>query len=428
MNKTYISTIDIFEKWFSIFTLLFSTSPIIPLFRLITDGTVLYEGEPLMQVLWFAIYLTLMFLVVLRWRNFLYVATKNKLLLLLIGLAVASVFWSVNPIFTLRRSMGLVFTSIFGIYLASRYSLKEQLHLLVWALGIVALLSLLFVIVPPHYGIENQGVYTGVWRGIYHHKNPLGHFMALSTIVFLLLNHARGVYKYFKWLAISCSFALLLFSTAKNPLISFLTILVLFPICKSLRWHYTLKIPFLVTAVLLGGAIAIFCLSDTSAVLGAFGKDTTFTGRTLLWYLLLNMGLQHPWLGYGYSAFWQGWDGPSAMIWNVMSWQPNHAHNGLLQLWLDLGLLGILLFTLSFIKTSIKAVNCASSTKTLEGFWPLICLAFIFLSNVSDSLILATNNTMWILYVAITFSIGVQEQLEKKINQVVTTMNQQGLA
>lgn len=428
MRRQSSLVIGLVERWFLIFTLLFSTSPIIPLLRLVTDGAVLYEGDPLMQSIWFAIYLVTLFLIILRWKQFIYIATKDKLLLLIIGLAIVSALWSADPLFALRRSIALVGTSIFGIYLASRYSLKEQLQLLAWALGIAALLSLLFVIVPPHYGIENKGVYAGVWRGIYHHKNPLGHFMALSAVVFLLLTPRKSIYRWFSWAAFGFSSSLLLLSTAKNPLVTFLSILALLPICKSLRWHYSLRIPFLIAVVLLGGSVAIFCLSDTVTVLGALGKDTTFTGRTELWYLLLNMGLQHPLLGYGYSAFWRGWDGPSAIIWNSLFWQPNHAHNGLLQLWLDLGLVGVFLFTLSFIKASLKAVDWVRSTKTLEGFWPLVYLAFMFLCNVSDSLILSANNIIWILYVATTFSMSVQRKPERKTSYVETTMNKQGLA
>lgn len=116
------------------------------------------------------LYIVNLFLIIVRWRRFIYVATTDKFLLLLTGLALISALWSAAPIVTLRRSLALVSTTIFGVYLASRFSLKEQLRLLAWALGIAALLSLLFVVVPPHYGIETRGVYTGVWRGIYHQK------------------------------------------------------------------------------------------------------------------------------------------------------------------------------------------------------------------------------------------------------------------
>jgi O-antigen ligase len=422
------ATFNLAEKWFAVFVIFFSTVPIIPLFRSVVEGSVIYDGDPLIQVILSAIYLISLFLIILRWRRFIYVAKTNILLLLLTGLALVSALWSSDPIFTLHRGVALVGTTIFGIYLASRYSLKEQLQLLAWAFGIAALLSLLFVIIPPHYGITTKGGYAGTGRGIYYSKNALGLVMALSSIVFLLLALSKSKYKWFNWLAFGLSFCLLLLSTAKGPLLTLITVIVLLPIYKALRWHYSLRIPFLISVVSLSGVVGTLFLSNAETIFGALGKDITLTGRTQLWYLLFDLGLQHPWLGYGYSSFWRGWDGPSAKVWSLLFWQPRHSHNGILQLWLDLGLVGVLLFTLSFIQASVKAVAWVRSTKTMEYFWSLIFLAFMLLNNVTESPILAATSTMWMLYVATTFSITVQSEQQRKTSSISTTINNQGLA
>lgn len=426
MRKT--SLIRFAEKGFASFVLFFSTAPLIPLFRVVTEGSIIANGDPLIQPIWFVIYLINLFLIILRWRRFIYIVKKNKIFLLITGLAVVSALWSADSILTLRSSMTLLFTNIFAIYLTMRYSFKEQLQLLAWALGIAALLSLLFVIVPPYYGIEINETHAGAWRGIYHQKNALGRYMSLSAVVFLLLAFSSSRYVWLLWVGFGISSSLLMFSTAKSALVTFLTILVLLPICKALRWHYGLRIPFLIALVLISGVVVTFVFTDVGTVLGILGKDTTLTGRTQLWYLLLNMGTQHPWLGYGYNGFWLGWDGPSALIWSSLLWQPRHAHNGFIQLWLDLGLIGVLLFSLSFIQASLKAVAWVRSTKTLEGFWPLIFLAWMSLSNVSDSMLLASNNILWMLYVATSLSMVVQSERERKTSYISTTLNKKGLA
>ena len=110
---------------------------------------------------------------------------------------------------------------------------------------------------PPHYGIETRGAYTGVWRGIYYNKNILGQVMTLSAIVFLLLALNKDRYRWFSWSIFSFSFGLLILSSAKNPLVSLLTILVLLPIYKAIRWHYSLRIPFLIAVVLILSLIHI---------------------------------------------------------------------------------------------------------------------------------------------------------------------------
>jgi O-antigen ligase len=423
--------IGLFERWFSIFTLLFSTTPIIYLFRVVTEteGDLIYNGDPLIQLIWFGIYLVNFFLIVLRWKLFIYVVQKNKLLLLITGLALVSALWSGDSIVTLRRSVALVLTTMFGVYLASRYSFKEQLQLLAWTFGIASLLSLLFVIVPPHYGLETKEFHAGIWRGIYHHKNVLGRIMSLSAVVFLLLALSGGRHKWFNWATFGFSFCLLMLSNSMTSLVTLLTILVLLPMCKALRWHYSLRIPFLITVVLISGVVGTFFFSNLETALSALGKDITLTGRTSMWLLLIEIGQQNPWLGYGYGAFWLGWDGPSQLLWNsLFSWHPNHAHNGFLQLWLDLGLIGLLLFTLSFIKASQQAVAWVRLTKTAEGFWPLLFLAFMLINNVTESVILSPNTIFWILYVTTAFTINVQSERERKSSHISTTLNKKGLA
>ncbi|CAA9319106.1 MAG: hypothetical protein AVDCRST_MAG93-5659, partial [uncultured Chloroflexia bacterium] len=130
-----------------------STGALIPL--LIRQGAQgdqeLAQGDPLSQVVWLGVYATTSLLIVTRWRRFLWVATRDKLLLLLVGLAVVSVVWSVAPAITLRRDVALLGTTLVGAYFAMRYEPGEQLRLLAWALGVAALLSLLFALALPSY-------------------------------------------------------------------------------------------------------------------------------------------------------------------------------------------------------------------------------------------------------------------------------------
>ncbi|WP_049558612.1 O-antigen ligase family protein, partial [Limnoraphis robusta] len=75
-------------------------------------------------------------------------------------------------------------------------------------------------------------------------------------------------------------------------------------------------------------------------LLGLIGKDPSLTGRTDLWAWAREMIDKRPWLGYGYTAFWQGLDGGSAYIIRAARWPVPYSHNGILDLWLDIGLLG----------------------------------------------------------------------------------------
>ena len=90
----------------------------------------------LILALFFLNYLVTLFLLILRWKKVMQVMKKEKIIFLLVGIAVFSFVWSSLPKKTLTRGIAIVGTSLFGLYLASRYTIKEQLQLLGWMYGI----------------------------------------------------------------------------------------------------------------------------------------------------------------------------------------------------------------------------------------------------------------------------------------------------
>jgi O-antigen ligase len=86
---------------------------------------------------------------------------------------------------------------------------------------------------------------------------------------------------------------------------------------------------------------ALFLDADAGLV-QAIGRDATLTGRTLLWNELLRMNTS-PWLGVGFESFWLG--ERAAYFWETYWWRPNQAHNGYLEVFLDLGWIGVALLS-----------------------------------------------------------------------------------
>ena len=121
------------------------------------------------------------------WKRLSWVATRDIPCLLMIGTALASVLWSENVGMTLDGCRGLLRTFLFGSYLATRYSLKEQMKILVWVFGIVAILSLVVPLAIPSYWLSEG------WKGICPHKNLFGSTMTIGAIIFLItaLNERR---------------------------------------------------------------------------------------------------------------------------------------------------------------------------------------------------------------------------------------------
>ncbi len=94
-------------------------------------------------------------------------------------------------------------------------------------------------------------------------------------------------------------------------------------------------------------------LNLSGAMAGAVGKDPTLTDRTKIWAFLLGMHT-NPLIGTGYESFWMGprleWFWAKAGVGHL-----NEAHNGYLEVYLNLGIIGLLLLV-GFLIASYKKI------------------------------------------------------------------------
>ncbi len=415
---------NLIEKVFVVIALFLSTTALVPL--LIEDEQSSFAEDPYSPLLFMGVYAVTLLLILARRRSFLRIAQKHIWIWLVIATAIASVLWTIAPDVTLRRSLLLLGTTLFGVYLGLRYTMREQLQLLAWMLGSVIVLSFLFAIALPNYGVmsyQESGIHAGAWRGVMTHKNILGRMMVLSTIVFLCVALTNPIsnpkYRWLPWAGYILSILLIILSTSKTSLIVFLTITAIIPLYRTWRHHYTQLIPISIVVLLVLGSIAILLFDQLDFVALALGKDLTLTGRTEIWNAMLDLIWERPLFGYGYNAVWRDWNNEAtAYLWRTLEWECPYGHNGFMDLWIELGLGGLLLFLTSYIITYLRGVKWLRITKTAEGLWPLMYLTFLVIYNVSESTLVATNSIFWILYVSTIFSVAVEFERAKLYRRV----------
>ncbi|MHB1330017.1 MAG: O-antigen ligase family protein, partial [Gemmatimonadales bacterium] len=136
-------------------------------------------------------------------------------------------------------------------------------------------------------------------------------------------------------------------------------------------------------------------------------KDSSFSGRTLLWAAVVQEIADRPWLGYGLQAFWNGRTAEFSQVWAIVRWAPPHSHNGFLDLALNIGIIGTGLFLIGFVLSAGRALtNAYGRVGDRLAYWPLTFLAYFTLTNISESTLLRHSSIFWILYVSVVCRLG----------------------
>ncbi|MEM6613350.1 MAG: O-antigen ligase family protein [Cyanobacteria bacterium P01_C01_bin.72] len=395
------------EHGFTVLALFFYSNSIVPL--IMANGA--SEGDgfdynslnySLSHALYLLTYMLTTIFILLRWKKVLYTLLQNKYISGLLILVPLSALWSVSPSNTLSASVSMIGSSLMGVYLASRYTLQEQLRLLGVAFGLTIGLSLLFILLLPKYGIMG-GIHSGAWRGIFTHKNLFGQMMVFSSMLFFVLAKTHKA-SFLYWLGFFLSFIFIIFSTSSSALLNFLLAISL---TLSTRFFCLSKKRFillLVAFIAIGCSLSVWIPEILATALGLVGKDLTFTGRTDIWSYVIDKIIERPWLGYGHNAFWHGLSGESAYVIRALRWNAPNGHNGFLDLWLELGFLGLTMYIFTFWETFFKATLLTRITQSWEQNWILVFFVFIITSNLSESSLMLRNGFFWIMFVSIVFS------------------------
>src|SRR4029077_8594195 len=97
----------------------------------------------------------------------------------------------------------------------------------------------------------------------------------------------------------------------------------------------------------LGLAVTALFFDSGGGMVEALGKDPTLTGRTQIWRLLLGLHT-NPWIGTGFESFWLG-PRLEKMYAALPNLPINTAHNGYLEVYLNLGWIGICFIALLLV-------------------------------------------------------------------------------
>lgn len=342
---------------------------------------------------------------------------RHPLLILFIGITFTSLFWTISIPSTLYRSFALLFSSLVGAYLGTRYSLRELLNQLFKFGSLLLILCFALALFLPVMGAMLGEPYHGAWRGVFWHKNQFGPIAAFFCMTFLVLalddfeqrgtNH-RLFLVFYLFSLVNVYFS----KSVAGYMMAIITTVCVLLAYGWLQVRNRLKTTHYLAAASLTILGSALLLLNRDFVLALFNRDASLTGRLPLWdYLLREVIGERVWSGYGFGAFWSlaesrievqevlGWLFPVAI-----------ADNGFLDILIHVGVLGFIPFIGVLIVLAFRSIRFSIQGKQIITFFPLLLLIFTFFANLTFSFFLETEVFIWLMLVIVLFQVSKRDE------------------
>lgn len=360
------------------------------------------QGEtPLLRLIWLPVYATIAGLIVIRFDKVVRVWPAWIALLAMVALAFASKYWSLAPDVTVRRVIAMTINASFAVYLGAVFRGVALPRLLVHAVLPMALGSLVMVFAFPSIGVHSD-INAGLWRGLWYEKNQMGIVMVAGAVGAAAVL-ATGDRRWHAPVAVLPLATLLVLTTQSKTSL----------ICMALGlgiigglWILRRSGPAAAVGLVWLGVVAVaggvaFWFAGPEIILEALGKDPTLTGRTEIWESLMRRVGDRPMTGYGYSAFWGLQSTPANFVRLETGWVVPSAHNGWIDLLVQLGWPGAVLVGIILGGATLLTVCRIGGAGAREGDWGLAYMAVFILLSLSESVLMSHAGLPWSLALAI---------------------------
>ncbi|WP_454110742.1 O-antigen ligase family protein [Leifsonia shinshuensis] len=363
-----------------------------------------------------------------RWRKL------PKSLVLFLAFAVVSLAWSDYPGATALGLVAQFATTPAAVFLAFCLSWPSLLTALAnafrWILGLSLLFELIVAVfvrkpvlpltpaqpVPSHipsafYWSRDLLFHGGQIQGIVGNSNLLAMIALLGLIVFGVQLADRSVRRgtAITWLVI----AVVVFALTRSSTVFIATVFTAVVLGFALwtrRAGPERRRPVYLTAAALAVVVVVSVVLFASRIPVLLGKSEDLTGRLTIWNSVTHLAQERPAFGWGWVSYWAPWVEPFKNLAVRSGVVYLQAHNAWLDVWLQLGIVGLVLFALLVLSTLWRSwfqavdrprVAVADDLPyTALALLPLLLLAALLAQSLAESRILIEGG--WTLLVLIS--------------------------
>jgi O-antigen ligase len=268
-------------------------------------------------------------------------------------------------------------------FVASILPFDRILQSLKAAFIIGILLSFFALITHPEsrlHRLDDSTVFSG-WRGSFLHKNGMVPFLVLAAVTFLIFERRR-------WLRNLVLVAALVLTIGSQSATGMSSVIVV--MCVAWWLHAYLKQDLRLSgsyvALSIFGAIVVAVVITVLLpwLVNLYGKDLTFTNRTDIWAASVDAIGDNPWIGYGWNGVWiEAQVEPTVTLNREIGFEAGHAHNVVLEMLLQGGVVGLALYVTVFGSVVIAAWRALRTHPDIAR-WVLLLLACQVVVGVSE--------------------------------------------
>jgi hypothetical protein len=384
-----------------------------------------------------------------RWR----IAGLPYPLLAFLALATLSIAWSA---YRPATALGLFTTALIvvvGVAVPITYTWAELLRALGTLLRWVLILSLLFELVVstiirrpvlPIFGQPGVDYESydklpkmlywsrnelfevfdeGRIQGIVGNANHLGFLALIAVIVFAIQLADRTVTRRASifWLVIAGLTLLFTRSaTVTAALVAVALVAIAVLLMRRARTPRARVITFAsIIAVVVAGIVTVLAFSST--FLALLGKSDDLTGRLGIWEKVIDLAQQRPVFGWGWVSYWVPWAEPFTDLAFRNGVRQLQAHNAWLDVWLQLGIIGLIVFGALVLSTVSRSWSFAVDRPqvspagpepyTAASLFPILMMTALLVQSLAESRLLVEFGLFFLIVIAVKTKSGDRGEL-----------------
>lgn len=350
-------------------------------------------------------------------------------------LAVLSILWSTYRLESIAGVAAQFATTAIAVVLAYVLSWHELLRTLAssmrWLLAISYLFELWVAVIVREplmawwmeqpegqkplkilYWSRDLLFNGGPIQGVVGNSVLFGFIGLIALILFGIQLRAGLVRPVYGWFWVGVAVLTLLLTRSATIWVALLAVLVVLAFAIwGRRVGQEKRMPLYWTAGALVAIALSVVLFARDFVFGLLGKSGDLTGRAETWQKVWELIEQHPWFGWGWVSYWPTWVEPFKGLDTKAGIAVMSAHNAWLDVWLQLGIVGVLVFApivlLALQRVWFRAVDQPRRGPgpalpfATSALWPLLVLTALIVQSITESRILIESGWLMLIILAV---------------------------